>query len=61
VCKDYQDIFHLPGEDLSCTSAVKHSINVIPGMNPINTKPYRLPEAQKAEIEKQKLSWLKRG
>jgi hypothetical protein len=61
VCKDYQDIFHLPGEELSCTSAVKHSINVVPGTNPINTKPYRLPEAQKAEIEKQIDKLVKEG
>jgi hypothetical protein len=26
---------------------------VTPGTAPINTKPYRLPETQKAEIEKQ--------
>jgi hypothetical protein len=52
VCKDYHDIFHLPEEELSCTNAVRHSRNVIPGTNPVNTRPYRLPEAQKTEIEK---------
>jgi hypothetical protein len=53
TCRDYHDIFYLPGDKLSCTNAVKHSINVIPGTSPINTKPYSLPEAQKAEIDKQ--------
>jgi hypothetical protein len=52
-CKDYHDIFHLPGDKLSCMNAVKHSINVIPGTSLINTKPYRQPKAQKAEIDKQ--------
>jgi hypothetical protein len=61
VCKDYQDIFHVPGEELSCTSVVKHSINVVPGTNPINTKPYRLPETQKAETEKQIDKLVKEG
>lgn len=53
ACLDFQDIFHLPEEKLSATNATKHSITVVPGTAPINTKPYRLPESQKAEIEKQ--------
>jgi hypothetical protein len=53
TCSDYQDVFYLPGEELSSTNAVKHSIKVLPGTAPINTRPYRLPEAQKIEIEKQ--------
>jgi hypothetical protein len=53
LCRDCQDIFHLLGEELSCTSAIKHSIKVVPGTNPVTTKPYRLPEAQKTEIKKQ--------
>ena len=61
VCRDYQDIFYLPGDKLSCTNAVKHSINVIPGTSPIPTKPYRLPEAQKAEIDKQIDKLLREG
>jgi hypothetical protein len=53
TCRDYHDIFYLPGDKLSFTNAIKHSINVIPGTSPVNTRPYRLPEAQKAEIDKQ--------
>jgi hypothetical protein len=53
TCRDYRDIFHLKGNRLSCTNAVKHSINVIPGTSPTNTRPYRLPEAQKSEIDDQ--------
>jgi hypothetical protein len=53
TCKDYQDIFYLPGDRLSCTTTVKHSINVMPGTSPINTRPYRLPETQRTEIDKQ--------
>jgi hypothetical protein len=40
TCKDYQDIFYLEGDELSCTEAVKHSITVEPGTLPINTRPY---------------------
>jgi hypothetical protein len=42
----------LPGEKLTATNATRHSITVVPGTSPINTMPYRLPEAQKTAIEK---------
>jgi hypothetical protein len=47
TCLDYQDIFYLPGDKLSSTGAARHSISVEPGTEPINTRPYRLPETQK--------------
>jgi hypothetical protein len=53
VCFDYQDVFFLPRDRLSCTKTVKHSIHLKAGTMPINTRPYRLPESQKAEIAKQ--------
>jgi hypothetical protein len=53
TCLQYQDIFYLPGDRLSSTEATKHSITVEPGTEAINTRPYRLPETQKAEVEKQ--------
>jgi hypothetical protein len=42
ICSDYHDVFYLPGDKLSCTDAVKHSINLVPGTAPINTRPDRL-------------------
>jgi len=59
-CLDYQDIFHLPGEVLSSTSAVKHEIRLEPGAEPVNARPYRLPESQKQEVRRQ-VEELKRG
>jgi hypothetical protein len=61
TCGDYHDIFYLPGDRLSCTTTAKHSINVIPGTSPINTRPYRFPEAQKAEVDRQVDKLLKEG
>jgi hypothetical protein len=61
TCRDYHDIFYLPGDTLSCTTTVKHFISVIPGMSPINTRPYRLPESQKAKVDKQVYKLLKEG
>jgi hypothetical protein len=31
TCRDYQDMFYLPGDRLSSTNAIKHTINVVPG------------------------------
>ena len=61
TCSSYQDIFYLPGDMLSSTGAVKHTINLEPGTGPINTRPYRLPEAQKAEVENQVKRLLREG
>ena len=38
---------------MSSTGPTRHSISVEPGTEPINTRPCRLPETQKAEIGKQ--------
>jgi len=46
TCLDYKDIFYLPGGKLSYTDATRHTINVEPGTEPINTRPYKLPEMQ---------------
>jgi hypothetical protein len=58
---DYQDIFYLPGDQLSSTNATKHSIQVEPGTEPINTRPYRLPETQKREVDRQVKQLLQEG
>ena len=53
VCVEYQDVFYLPGDKLSCTNAATHSIQLEPGVTPINTQPYRLPGSQKEQIDRQ--------
>ena len=60
ACSDYHDIFHLPGEVLSATTVVKHEIRLEPGAEPVNARPYRLPESQKREVRRQ-VEDLKRG
>jgi len=61
TCLDYQDIFYLPGNKLSSTDAARHVINVEPGTEPINTRPYRLPETQKLAVDKQVKKLLQEG
>ena len=53
TCADYHDIFHLQGEILTSTTAIRHEIRIEPGVKPVNVKPYRLPEAQKQEVRGQ--------
>jgi len=50
---DYQDIFHLPSEVLSNTTTVKHEILLQQGTEPVNARPYPLPEYQKREVRRQ--------
>jgi hypothetical protein len=45
---------------LSSTIVVKHEIRLEPGTDPVNTRPYRLPESQKPEVRTQ-VEELKKG
>ncbi|RZC36704.1 hypothetical protein BDFB_011282, partial [Asbolus verrucosus] len=46
ICKQFNNIFHLPGDDLSSTTAIKHEI-VTKDPTAIATKIYRLPKSMK--------------
>lgn len=61
VCAKYPDVFHLPGDKLGTCNVYKQSIDLKPHTFPIYTKPYRLPHAQKAEINKQIENMLNDG
>jgi hypothetical protein len=53
ICEDYNDIFHLPGDRLSVTTAAEHAIPT-PGIDQcrgIVSRNYRLPEALKGELK----------
>ncbi|KAL0880701.1 hypothetical protein ABMA27_001917 [Loxostege sticticalis] len=52
LCSEYSDIFHLPGESLTYTNALKHEIKTTTDV-PIHVKSYRFPEIHKAEVRKQ--------
>jgi hypothetical protein len=60
TCTAYQDIFHLPGKMLTSTTAVKHEIRIELGVEPVNVKPYQLPQTQKQEVRRQ-VEELRRG
>ena len=48
------NIFHLPGDTLTFTTATEHTIPTpIDPMRGINTKSYRIPEIHREEVQKQ--------
>jgi hypothetical protein len=55
ICEEYVDVFKLPGDSLTATTAAEHSIPTptIPKGRAITLKNYRLPQAQQQEIGKQ--------
>lgn len=53
ICAKYSDVFYLPSDKLSVTNLFKQSILLKPNSTPVYVKPYRLPHAQKSEIETQ--------
>lgn len=59
ICAKYADVFHLEGDKLGTTTLCEQSIHLKPHTKPIYVKPYRLPEAQKPEINRQVKKMLK--
>lgn len=52
MCNEYNDIFYLPNDQLTCTDVVKHEIRTTDD-KPIASKIYRFPEIHKKELDKQ--------
>jgi hypothetical protein len=53
ICEEYSDIFHLPGDKLTITTAMEHAIPT-PGVSTyrgIASRNYRIPEALKGELK----------
>lgn len=53
LVRQYSDIFHLEGDQLTFTDVVEHRIDLKPGTRPIFVKPYRIPEGNRAEVNRQ--------
>lgn len=63
ICEEYNDVFHLPGDRLTFTTAAEHAIPT-PTIHPnraINTKSYRIPEIHKEEVQRQTEQMLQDG
>lgn len=53
LVRQYSDIFHLEGDQLTFTDVVEHRIDLKPGTRPMFVKPYRIPEGNRAEMNRQ--------
>lgn len=53
LCREYNDLFFLPGDYLTHSDSITHTIDVGDKQPPINIRPYRLPHIHKDEINKQ--------
>ena len=55
ICAEYMDVFKLPGDKLTTTSAIKHYIPTptISANRSITLRNYRIPEYYQTEIENQ--------
>lgn len=51
--QEFNDIFHLPGDRLTCTNVTKFKLPLINNSHIVNRKQYRLPETYKVEVHKQ--------
>lgn len=63
ICEEYNDVFYLPGDRLTATTAAEHTIPTptIDQTRGINTKPYRIPEIHREEVKKQTEQMLRDG
>jgi hypothetical protein len=61
ICEEYVDIFKLPGDSLTATTATEHTIPTptIPKGRAITLRNYRLPESQQHEVKEQITQMLK--
>lgn len=53
ICAKYADVFHLPGDKLSTTNLLEHTIQLKDNVNPVYVKPYRIPHALRKELKTQ--------
>jgi len=58
-CEDYQDIFYLKGDSLTCITIIAYEINTLADTAPVNVRPYRPPKKHKMEVNRQIKEMLK--
>lgn len=61
LVKEYHDVFYLEGDGFMFAKSGEHRIFTKPGINPINTKQYKIPLAQREIIQKKIDEMLEKG
>lgn len=59
ICSKYADVFHMDGDPYTHTNLYEQTIKLKPEATPVYRKPYRIPQSQKSEIDKQVKEMLK--
>lgn len=52
LLNEFSDVFFLQGDKLNENSEFKHKIELVEGAKPVKLKPYRIPEALQAEMNR---------
>lgn len=60
ICSQFNDLFLLPGDNLSCTSSIEHEI-ITSVPKPVSSKIYRLPKVHENEVQRQITKMLNQG
>jgi hypothetical protein len=63
ICEEFNDIFHLPNDKLTCTSTIEHAIPNpnIDSHRATNLRSYRLPRIHEEEVMRQTEKMLADG
>jgi hypothetical protein len=62
ICEEFNDIFYLPGDMLTFTTATEHAIPTpTDPTRGMNTKSYRIPEIHREEVQRQTEQMLRDG
>lgn len=61
IIAKFPDVFYLKGDKLTTTNVYEYNIQLKPGSKTVYTKPYRLPYAQKEEVNRQIQNMLDEG
>lgn len=59
ICLEYSDAFYIPNDAFKPTPVYKHSIKIKPNIDVVCVKQYKVPFAQREELERQVKSWEK--
>lgn len=53
LCTNYNECFFIPGDTVTHTDVITHSIELKPNSSPKFIKQYKIPQSQKAELKRQ--------
>lgn len=61
ICFDFSDAFYIPNDTMRPKPIYKHSFKLKPNVDAVHIRQYRVPYAQREELERQVENWEKMG